>query len=424
MRTLTGTYTKNSITYNYTAHVPDAAVFVHSKHVYCDIRITRSYIQEDERGDPHTITEPVRNLSIRLANTAGNGALNEFRYTDRTGTVYYDIARMLQIEKSNLDTELNLDYSVVSQLAKTNKITARFYDGTTQIANFQMELLNGANDTTDKWWLARRSLRWFVNYPFTFDFQNINDDWSVRFMGGDASVTHFPYVTTSLVYSVARVNPKHLWNITTNTMGVTVSHVISMATDGEGGFTSSNGALDIYYDRQSFDLNKKCYLRWIGKHGEVFYWLFRKHSTAEQTTIEKVDRSYVSDRYTGFDIIEGDRAVDYSKENTLTIFSEMLNNDEYEIVKSIINSPYVDMLVDYTVTNIPVQSPGNDPQAEQVEQGEQEESREDTSTEQTHWQRVFVNNGKFVTDEKAIKKFTDKQLVLTLTLPREGGLAL
>lgn len=398
MRTLEGTYTKGGTTYNYKALVPDAAVFVHSKHVFSYITITDSS------------SNFVVNRQIQMIATTMNTGLNEFRNTDSQGTASYDIARMLQITKGDIKNELQINQNTTVQLTKARRITISFYDSGTVIVAFFQELLTGANDTIDKWWYNRRRLRLFTNYPYTFDFQNINGNWSVGDLGGALTTEAFPYVSTNLTYSMVRINPKRQWgsDLSRNIAGKTVSAQITMATK-DGSFTQVASYLDLIIDRQSFDLDKKCYLRWIGKHGEVFYWLFRKHSTVDATAKESFKRSFIGDGYDSYGVIDTEELAELKKTSTMTVFTDMLNNDEYDVVMSIINSPYVDMLVSYEVDYTP--------------RG-QVEAQSDYIYETVKWQRVTVNAGKYQTMRKSSQGFTDKKLVITLSLPEEGGLSL
>lgn len=411
MRTLKGTYTKNGVLYKYNAMVPDMTVFVHSKHIFFKITITNN------------IDVQQVNKRIQLIAITSNTALNEFRDTDSQGTATYDAARMLQITKGDVKNELDINQNIDAQLENGKRFTCGFYDGGTQIVSFFLELLTGANDTTDKWWMGRRRLRWFVNYPFTFDFENINGNWSIGDLGETPETEAFPYVTTSMTKARVRLNAKRLFGSEmSSSAGKTITAKIDMATN-EGSFASAVSRLDLIVDRQSFDLDKKCYLRWIGKHGEIFYWLFRKHDLTQQTSKEIFKRAYIDDGYNRYGVIDTEAPADFKKADILTVFTDMLNNDEYEVVKSIITSPYVDMLVSYVISTTPRNNGTNE---NDIETDVEEETRAvgDYLEEATRWQRVTVNDGRFVTIMKHDKNFTDKQMIISLSLPEEGGLSI
>lgn len=397
MRTLTGTYTVGGETYNYTIVAPEAAVFIYSKHVYCKIQITQT---------ENDITSPVVNRKIQLINVQGR-TLNDFRYTDQNGWAIFDIARMLQLDKNSLQDELNLDYNDTAQVAHNNIVELRFYDTGASIYLVTEELCNGADDIMDKFWNnGIRQLRWFSNYPFTFDFQNINGNWNVSTNGGAAVAEAFPYESVVLSYVMSRINAKRYFGIPSSTdMSKKVSAQITMARDESGNLVTATDTLNITIDKQRFDLNRKCYLRWIGKHGEVFYWLFRKHSVKEDVKRDTFKRAYVEDSFNSYGLLDSDSVNDYSKEASMVVYSGRLSSYEYDVVKSIVNSPCVDMLISYSWSDTPRGGGG----------GYLEETAK--------WRRISVKEGSYavkMTDKNSI----DKQMILTLSMPKEGELTL
>ena len=420
MRPYTGTYTINGETYSYTIEAPNAAVFIHSKHVFCKIRILDS--------DSY----PVVNRKIKL--TLVTRSLE--KYTNSNGSIVFDLARLLQISRGSYDdvkSELNLTYNDTNQLSKTELNTFTFRDGNLQFQAVQFDSLNGANDILDKFWYdANRRLRWFTNYPFTFDFPNINGNWKVSVNGDALASQAFPYVSTQRTYIMARINPKRFFISENRVISkAKFSGVGQLSIDALGNISPSSNTLEIIADNQILDFERKCYLRWIGKHGEVFYWLFKKHSIKDSVTRDSAKMAYVSEAFNSYGVLDNDTPCNYEKETTLTVYSCPVDDIDFETLKSIISSPLVDMLVSYSVSYTP-----RTQQTEQTEETENEgaEGRENSGgddrangnyiEETTSWRRVSVEKGAYTTIIDSDRRAVNKQLVLTLVLPTEGRISL
>ena len=392
MRTYTGTYTVSGVTYRYNIQAPDALVYQYSNRVYLRVRLL------DSDSEPRN----GREVKLRIISRY------DVRYTDQDGWAVFDISRFLQITTNNLAQEPNLQY-VTNQLALTTALNLLIYDGSTLIKTIDIEAANGADDTIDNFWNEEtRRLRWFTNYPFTFDFQNINGNWGVSTNGGSYSTTSFPYVSTTLSRVMARLDANSIFNSDKDNASVrkkTVRATITMAMS-DGSLTSRIAKLDLMADRTSFNLDKRCYLRWIGKHGEVLYWLFDKHSVKEDVSVESSRMAFVDNLYNGYGILEDERKVNYTKATSMTIYSRPVDDIDYATLKSIINSPFVDMLVDYTIQTTPRSG----------------DSRTGGFYEYTQWQRVKVDAGTYTRTMKTMKNDADRQLILTLSIPSEGGL--
>ena len=448
MRTFTGTYTINGETYSYTIEAPDAAVFIYSRHVFCKVTIKDS--------DSY----PVVNRKIRIS--VGVEFVFE-KYTKSDGSIMFDIARTLQIQQrqyySDVKHEVDLTYNVTNKLALTNTANITFYDvavGTThQFRAFSIETLNGANDIIDKFWYqANRRLRWFRNYPATFDFQNINGNVSLSINGATAQSTAFPYVSTQRTYIMARINPKRWFSNVRDFVKATIAGTSKISFDEDGNLTDSINSVTLIADNSDFDLKRKCYLRWIGKHGEVFYWLFKKYSVKDSITRETQRMAYIPDTFNSYGILENEELNNYGKETSLVVYSCPVDDFDFETLQSIINSPVVDMLVSYRINTTPSKQEGEEEEQqggdENEREGEGNEETNDIGTEENEgddteketegdgddntdagdyiedivkWQRVTVEKGNYttvVTDRHAV----NKQLVLTLAMPKEGGLLL
>ncbi len=399
MRTYTGTFTASGITYNYTIQAPDALVFMYSRHVFCKVQLTD---QDDE---------PVkgREITCRISTTESS---YDTRYTDQDGWVVFDIARTLQIRTANIESEMDFE-NITTNLAKSRAITMRIIAYNTTLEDIAVEAFNGANDTVDKFWNnGRRRLRWFRNYPFTFDFPNINGNWSVSTNGGAAASSAFPYVSTTLARAMARVNANLLWHGESVTKK-TVSGANNMATDINGNLITNTTTLDLIPCATAFDLDKYCYLRWLGKHGELFYWLFRRHSVTDEVKEEKSVMSITDDKFNSFGILGNENRTNYTRQTSVVLHSLPVDRIDFNIIRSIVTSPVVDMLVTYDVQTTP-------------RSGAVSDARQVASYfyEYTQWRRVKISGGSYTASLKGDKYEQDKQLVIKISVPEEGGLRL
>ena len=453
MRTFTGTYTINGETYSYTIEAPNAAVFIYSRHVFCKVTIKDS--------DSYSVV----NRKIRIS--VSGGFVFE-KYTKSDGSIMFDIARTLQIDKqasyNDVKHEVDLTYNVTNKLALTETASIAFYDmtGNVQFRAFGIETLNGANDIIDKFWYrANRRLRWFRNYPATFDFQNINGNWSVSINGGTATSEAFPYVSTQRTYMMGRINPKRYFLGVANLNKAKFSGVSKISFDADGNLSDSTNTLTLIPDDAKLDFERMCYLRWIGKHGEVFYWLFKKHNIKDNVTRESQKMSYIPDSYNSYGILENEDLSNYEKETSLVVYSCPVDDIDFETLQSIINSPVVDMLISYDINFTPSkqegeeeEQSGDDTENERTEENEgvgevgtdetddtenddtEKETNDDDETdgggtdtgnyieELTRWRRVTVERGTYTTLIDSDRHATNKQLVITLSIPKEGGLLL
>lgn len=402
MRTYTGTFTANNITYKYKLTAPDALVYIYSKHVYCQCAITDS----DDN--------PTINAEVKCRITGTSSTFNN-RFTDANGLVTFDIARTLQVKINELSgyklsDELELRYST-SQLAKTKSMSLMFYAFNQNFKNVTIEAAHGANDILDQFWRGKRRLRWFKNYPFTFDFQNINGNWQVATNDGSYLSASFPYVKTELERVMARINANLLWHGESNVNKKSVKGITTMAMNIDGGLSTVTMTLDLIADNETLDLKRNCYLRWLGKHGEVFYWLFRRHSQTDSVTSEVNRMSESDDAWNGNYILVNENKANYTKETSIVLYSLPVDGVDYETIKSIVTSPLVDMLVDYTIHTTP--RTNQSPDARQIATDFYETAR---------WQRVIVDKGNYTISLKGDQYKNDKQLVLKIIIPEEGGL--
>lgn len=92
------------------------------------------------------------------------------------------------------------------------------------------------------------------------------------------------------------------------------------------------------------------YLRWIGRQGERFYYLFKEVSRSAATT----DRAPVIEQYyedalipTGYNYHPGTGgAIGKNEQITIALSAPLIDKDHYDYVSQIVGSPVVDLMID------------------------------------------------------------------------------
>ncbi len=387
MRTTTGTYTKGGVTYNYSVTYPNVMAFIYSRHLYVKLAIT------DANDDPVV----GRRIQVTMQPTFLSGY--EYRYTDANGEVMVDVARMMQIVTDNVRAEFNLNYATAVALWGASARVVGLYDSGTQIALLSLEAYNGADDMGDCWLKTSADepmrLRWFKNYPFTFDFPNV-DEVTLKKDGGTQSVVSWAQQTSSLHYPMQRVSASEVTALD-NTTGVAKLTASGWCYIDKDGTLQTNQAYRLNLEVCDCDYDTgKVYLRWLGKHGEIFYWLFNRHSEAEQVTHERSRRAMVPNWRDTYGLLDSESVDNYDAAKTLTVYSGKVDKHYYDILRSLVKSPIVDMLTSL-----------------------------DTITTPT-WTRVVIDGGTYAETLKApdIRDNTSRQLVFNIILPKEGGVTL
>lgn len=346
MKILTGTF-GTSI---YRAVMPESIMFIYSKHIYTYLRLV------DAEGNG------IAGLKIQSV-IQGGGGMNagEYRYTDADGLVRFDIARLLQMMTDNREDEMtDVSYRTDACTSwKTGVYSLRFYISGAVVLESRSQYVNGSHFNAVDWWGNERRLKWWSGYPFTFDFVNTNKV-SVSIDNAIKKVVSIPSnASTMLLFN--RVNPLSLVSRAEHVVEI----MSEMSADYARAFTSpfstyENKDGDVVVDGMtdmSVDVNvrlevdncparKDCtYLRWLGRHGELFYWLF---NNLEETTQTKSD-VYVTGSeglFYGNDtnkIIRNGAVKDVVKTKTKTIYTEPLKACYYDYVVQMAESPYVDM---------------------------------------------------------------------------------
>lgn len=353
MKTLKGTFVTGGVTYNYEAVMPESLIFIYSPHVHTYLKIT------DGNGDPVQGMKVQSVIMGKVTNT------NEYRYTDANGIVRFDIGRLLQMMTDNRKNELsNIEYRRdVFTSWNTGICMLQFYVDGVRVLSLQTQYLNGSHFVSDNWWGNERRLKWWSNYPFTFDFVNTSIiDVSIN--NGFRQNIEVPYNDSSLKL-INRMNPLVLGADTfTRSIKITsnISREFSRAFtsafaiyENKAGWAVINGLIDEDVEnvvRLEVDncpmSDSRTYMRWLGKHGEVFYWLFFNHSEQRQIDGESY-KTINSDVFQGNDsnmILDNGVIRDIKTTKTRTIFTEPIDAYYYDYIIQMADSPYVDMYLD------------------------------------------------------------------------------
>lgn len=331
--------------YNYTTESPEELIFAYSKSVYFKANI------RDTSGNPS------KGLKIKLSLNYNDRYYNEYRYTDSNGDVIFNAARLLQCVKNDRDKELaNVMYDAndyasweMSEVFVGMAIDTGTSSAMLSLPYLSYILINGAHDNIRNWWDKRKRLRYWTNYPFTFDLPNV--DYLVFKTINDAkwsSQSGFK-VQTDLNYLFMRYTPYKVFSSLAGTPNKVIistqANLGIMIKNGEITPTTNSCLLEV--DRQE-RRSDKTYLRWLGSHGELFYWLFDNVTEEIAVKTDVYQRAIVDSEFTGLvtnKIRDNGLVRDSRQSVSRVITTDYLEAEYFELVQSVAASPYVDMLV-------------------------------------------------------------------------------
>lgn len=375
---------------------PEACVFVHSRHVY---------LKADMR-DGDNIPNSGRNVILTLTDNDTNVSYSVGKYADQNAIVIFDLSRLLQILTDFVKPDALFDYSRDSELAQSHTVTIALSEpGIDAFWSDTVEAFNGSDEINDLWWTETRKLRWWPAYPFTFDFANV-DEINVQIDYGMVQAGPFPLIDTTRDVSRLRVNPagpKFSWSaqriikfsIAANGMSLGIAqysdngHVAGTSLF----FDNVANVLFLGVDNRA-RTEADVYLRWLNRHGELCYWLFKRYSGSRNVSATESYRAMVEDdRYIN-GVRDNARLLTRSLKSELTIYTDLLQQWEYEHVASLFDAPFADML---------------------------EQKTYDPTNGIIHWNRVHVKAGNHIENLKNFSEHdTNKQIVLTLTMPDQN----
>lgn len=331
MRTQTGTYNVGGSTFNYEIVFPEIMVFKYSRHVFVRVRLSL------EDGSAMAAERVQCVLSV-----GGKMNTNNYRYTDADGCAVFDIARTLQIMEDTREKEMLQPYD--TNLWIQNLCRIEIYLSAIRITSVTIETANGGDRITDNWMSDKRHLKCWSEYPFTFDIPN--SDRLVVKEGGIAREVIVEYPTSNLVTQMVR---RRLTDVASrgDSIEIALPPDVTGISFQDGVIMPSDNAVQIDIDRCPQDLNRRAYLRWLGRHGEILYWLFFIKEKSQTTKTETFRRPMTDDGYQGSDplnrVLPNGEVRDSVAEETMSLYSELMSAEHYEYARSVAFSPYVDM---------------------------------------------------------------------------------
>lgn len=362
---------------------PEPYVFAHSRH---------TYIRLDHFDDNSHAPVNAALIDCTILDVNSGTIYTESKYTDKQGKATFDIGRILQIMMDGtLHDDAAFDYTDDSKMVAAKQVQISMsHQGTTFFAS-DIETVNGADEATDNWWYRDRRLRWWCNYPFTFDFRN-TDEATITINGGISTVGPIPMVTPDTMnYSRIRINPKAITE-SAKSLDVFIRRGMGFVL----GSFSDNKRNTVTLVGDDCELAKdKIYLRWLNRHGELSYWLFGRQSLQRKMKSTDSHRAYAKDDiFDDHDTCDSGLLRTITSEGELVAYSGALDGIDYEIVRQLFTAPFVDMLLP-----------------------------EFSSVDTPAWQRVHV---KAETQTEILRHSDDntfnRQVTITLTLPEEGQL--
>lgn len=383
---------------NYEVEEPEEAIFIYSRHVYCRVCLTNE-------------NKPVAGMKIRFDvndNDLGDILYTDVRYTDGDGRVTFDIARGLQALMNNREEEMSSLMYDATDSALWAMRRVRFNVNVVTDETFHMlnmpfiyhTLINGAHDNAVDWNVLDNineplRLKAWRNYPFTLDIANTNSVHYKTFPSTASSPSAWlryslEKVETDVSYQMIRHSIAKLMDDYPNAQRISIripkanGQTLSVVNGKDEVRQAAYYLIDV---SDAANCDRYTYLRWLGKHGEVFYWLFDnvtedisvRTDTYARAMVDDVFRGLVTNKMRDNGIIR-----DSSTTKTRTIATEYLDKDYYQLVSSIIESPMVDMLIG--------------------------------SGENEKWQRVNVADGSFSRSLKMADRAKRNRIVLTIEI--------
>jgi hypothetical protein len=353
MRTYNGTITIDRFTYNFEAVIPEELIFIYSRNVYSYIKIT------DANGKG---VEGLRVQQVIMGSTTMAGNNKEYRYTNKDGIVRFDSAHLLQMLTNTRDSEMSdIDYTASNVTSwNTSRFSLQFYVNGQQLMSAICQYFNGSHFIAEDWWANERKLKFWSSYPFTFDFVN-TEKLNVSINNGTSQIVTAPYIASQMKM-INRISPISL-GLSSSTRSVVVKSNISREFsrafssafsiyENKAGWAVVDGLIDedvenvVRLEVDNCPANdNRTYMRWLGKHGEVFYWLFYNQAEEIQASSDLYITSH-DDVFKGSEtnkILDNGVVKDVTIKKKRTIFTEPVDSYYYDYIVQMADSPYVDM---------------------------------------------------------------------------------
>lgn len=372
---------------------PEAYVFAHSRHTFIDLKYHRDQDYSPDFGAA---------IQLTVTDNENYMSYTETREAGVNGDARFDIGVFLRVMlEGTMQEDTVFDYSENSKAVANHSVTVTLKYYNTVIFTADFEIVNGADEYSDDWWKDERRLHWWLNYPFTFDFRNL-DEASVKINSGTTSVERMPQVTPDAsTYGRIRINPvffnQYIPDPIPSTWTMNTLRISSTAGMGfvNGSFVSPRSNAVTLIGHSCPRSEKDIYLRWLNRHGELCYWLFHRYSTQQGVKDNEHIRANVNDVWPESGVIDNAAVRIKTVTKEIKAYTNELDGFDYELVRQVFTAPYVDVFVRTVSANNHV------------------------------WQRAHVKAEAQTEVLRHADNYTkNRQVVITLLMPEEGHVEL
>ncbi len=289
---------------------------------------------------------------MRIEMTGENGVTISDTRDAFDGGCYIEVREYIQSFFDD-DTFSNLNYDAQVERTKMGqqvifKLVA--LKGETEVVfDFDVFYIWGAmKAAANEVYNGPRVLHVWKGYPFTFGvFCSASDELTV---------------TKGVVPTTVDVPRLGVWNVKLVADGSVETYKVTSANGGMKQATFDN-TFDLTFQQLPFDagtyitiklgceVENGVYLRWIDRHGFYNYWLFVKG--AEQRKIEN-DGQFLRNNIVSVDMTYGyngglGRQMMMKRQDVVPVCAPLVDSDTYDMLCDMASSPYVDMLVGYSL---------------------------------------------------------------------------
>lgn len=341
-------YDLNGDLYYSSLYAPEWVDFAHSR----SVPFVVNYIKDNDMAP-----EDGGEVTLQLTDAVSGLTYTETKILDANGSTTFRTERFMQMFlDGTLADDTCYDYTAASKLITSLRIDfALIYKGVSA-ATGSMEIRSGMIDIMERYNSTKPHLRYFEGLPFTFDFPNYKYAKVTR-DGVSTSVSNMPAIGGGTPSSRIRVNMSQIWTLGTRQYVVETrdgdGHLrgvywsIAKSTDTghvAGSMLVVNDPVGVVITADP--CNKGVYLRYIGRHGEMFYWLFQPQQQGVSYGVDTYRRADIPIDRAVDGVVQDDTFAHYDKERTLKVYSQPLDGYEYKVVMQLFDAPYVDMLVE------------------------------------------------------------------------------
>lgn len=388
--------------HRYIACWPERYTFAHSRHIYYQVEL-RDGEGVADYGVPVTAT---------ITDADSDKSYSVMKYTDRNGKVTFDLACFIQALSAEIFDNADFDYSNDSELVNAINLEGKMTAYGKDFAQFETQAVNGTMEVTDRWWSNDRRLAWWKNFPFTFDFANV-DEVSVTPDGGATTVRLFPQIDPTpfdfprlrVNASYFQLNPRRSVHFFTNNgmiFGIAApSDLNNVPGSAMFLYSSPKGSYSISLDLEVRDCEPKAgdvYVRWLDKHGELSYCLLHRYRETKTTTMSESRKALpLDERFVDDKVMDNAVIAEYDSKSELVAFSGFVEKWEYDLLLTMTDAPFVDML----------------DMGEYINEGV------------IRWHRIHVKPGAFAENQKNVAdNMPNRQFVATFILPEQNHIRL